>query len=268
MEMRNIRYQILLMLLTGIGLISCKEAIDIKLKNAAPQLIIEGNLIDLIGTQTITISRTVNFDAPNTFPAVSGASVKVTDNNTGAVYTYTERSPGVYTSTQIFGRVRRNYTLRAIVDGKTYTASSTMPADRVPIDSVTTSDPAFGDDETKTVTLYYHDPPGVKNFYRFVMFVNGVQVKNIFVRNDEYSDGRLVNSRLYQNDIKIKSGDRVDVDMQGLDEPLYNYWYTFAQQNNFVGGSATPTNPVNNFDSPVLGYFSVRTNFRRSFTVR
>lgn len=264
----KMRYILVVFSCICLGLSSCKEAIDIKLNNSSPQLIIEGNVVDVIGTHSVNITRSVNFDAPNTFPGVSGATVRVTDNTTGQVYNFTERSPGVYSSSSIYGRLRRNYTLRAIVDGKTYTASSTMPSDRVVIDSITTSDPAFGGDDNKTVTVYYKDPPGNKNFYRIVMHVNGVQVKNIFVRNDEFTDGRMVNVKLYQSDIKIKSGDRVDVDMQGLDEPMYNYWFTFSRQNGQIGGSATPSNPPNNFDQPVLGYFSVRTNFRRSFNVR
>jgi hypothetical protein len=99
--------------------------------------------------------------------------------------------------------------------------------------------------------------------------VNNVQVKNIFVRNDQFGDGRSVQALLYQDDITINAGDRVDVEFQCIDGFIYNYWYTFSQQiNGNFNNSATPVNPTSNFDGNVLGYFSAHTVQRKAFIVR
>jgi hypothetical protein len=259
-------YKIAAIVFLSLSIVSCKKVIDLQLDGAEPQLIIEGVISDQGGSKSILLTRSVNFDAVNTFPNVSGAVVKVTDSNNNT-YNFTEKTPGNYSIASLTGRSGRGYTLSVQLDGKTYTATSVMPQ-RVVLDSATISEQSFGDDLKKTVSVYYKDPGEINNQYRFIMFVNGTQVRNIFVRDDQFSNGRQVQALLYQNDVTIKSGDRIDVDMQCIDEAVYKYWYTFAQQYNIVGGSTSPSNPPNNFNTNVLGYFSAHTTFRRSFVVR
>lgn len=260
------RYKILVIILLCGVIASCKKVINLDLGNSAPQLVIEGNLTDKFGSQAITISKSVAFDSTNNFPKVTGAKVKITDN-LGGSYNLVESPVGTYNVNSYYGKYMHVYTLQVQLNGKTYTAVSTMPSP-VNMDSLSLNVQSFANTDTKTVVVYYHDPPGVPNQYRFIMSVNNVQVKQIFVRNDQFSDGRQVQALLYQNDITLKSGDRVDIEMQCIDPVIYNYWYTFSQQNNDgPNGSATPTNPTSNFDNNVLGYFSAHTTQRRSFLV-
>lgn len=262
----KISYKITAILLVSLSIVSCKKTIDLHLDGAEPQLIIEGIINDQPGPKSILLTKSVDFDETNNFPNVSGAVVKVTDSNNNT-FNFTEKSPGNYSIASLTGRSGRTYSLSVLLNGKTYTAASTMPQ-RTILDSATISEQSYGDDLKKTVSVYYNDPPEAINQYKFIMYVNSVQVKRIFVRNDQFSNGRSVQAQLYQNDITINSGDRIDVDMQCIDEPVYKYWFTFAQQYNIIGGSTSPSNPPNNFNIPVLGYFSAHTTFRRSFIVR
>lgn len=247
---------------------SCEKVIDIQLKDSAPQLVIEGNITNVAISPTVNISRTVKFTDPNTFPAVSGALVKITSTS-GSVFNLTETSPGKYTYPPLMGRPGRVYTLQVDVNGKTYKAASTMP-DPVRLDSITIDEQSFGKEITKNMVVYYTDPPDVKNQYRFILFVNGTQVKNVFARNDLFNDDSVVRVVLYQDDIKLKAGDRVDIDMECIDPQIYTYWFTFSKQGGNASGntSTAPTNPPNNFDNEVLGYFSAHTIQRRSAIVR
>lgn len=266
--MGKIRHILPLIICMAAIVTSCKKVIDLKLSDADAQLVIEGNVTDLPGSQYVLISRSVPFGNTNTYPTVSGAVVKVTDNTNNSTFTLRETSPGSYSSSSFFGRSRRNYTLRVTLDGKTYSATSEMP-DKVFLDSVGVSLQTFGKTTSKTVAVYYQDPAGVKNQYRMLLYVNNVQIKNIFVRNDQFGDGRVVQALLYQDQVTIEVGDRIDVEFQCLDEPIYKYWYTFNQQDNSnFNNSATPVNPISNFDGNILGYFSVHTVQLRSFVVR
>lgn len=244
---------------------SCKKVIDLQLADSASQLVIEGNVTDVSGAQVLTISKSVNFSDSNTFPPVAGAVVKMTDTY-NRVYNFTERTPGTYT-VNTTGHYGETYTLQVQVNGQTYKAKSTMPIGRVKMDSISMDAQTFGNSDTKTVAVYYHDPSFTKNQYRFVLTVNGVEVRRVLVKNDQFNDGRSIQVLLYQDDITINTGDKIDVEMQCIDPAIYNYWYTFSQQQNGPG-SATPSNPTNNFDNNVLGYFSAHTTQHLSLLVK
>jgi hypothetical protein len=262
---KNIYYKIITVVLLGISLSSCKNVIDLELKNASPQLVIEGKVTDQIGPQTVTITKSVPLGNSNTYPPVSGASVKLIDHN-GITRTLTERAAGVYASSSFAGKVNQQYTLNVTVAGQTYTAKSVMP-EKVHIDSIALSVQNFGNSTTKTIIVFYQDPVPVVNQYRFVLTVNGELIKRVFARNDQFTNGRFVQQLLYQSDVTLKSGDKVDIEMQCIDQYVYDYWYTFTQQR---GGfnSTTPTNPPNNFNTDkVLGYFSAHTSEHRNIII-
>ncbi len=260
-------YNIAAVLLITIAFTSCEKVIDLNLKASAPQLVIEGSVNNMAHIPTVRISRSVGFDEPSNFPGVSGATVKMT---TGASPIFlTETSPGVYQGAPVVGRSGRTYSLQVDVEGQTYKASSTMP-NQVFIDSVAIEEQSFRGTTDKTVVLYYADPPNVKNQYRFILSVNGQLVKEVFARNDQFNDGRTVRVALYQDGVDIKSGDKIDVELQCIDEPIYTYWFTFSKQsgNGMGNASVAPTNPPNNFDRPVLGYFSAHAISRRTVMVK
>jgi hypothetical protein len=54
---------------------------------------------------------------------------------------------------------------------------------------------------------------------------------------------------------EIGPGDTIDVVMFGIEETVYDYFYTLQQNEQ----GATPANPTSNFSGGCLGYFSVRT---------
>lgn len=252
-------------LLLCLAFASCQRVIDIDINPAASSLlVIEGNITNVTGTQTVYISNSVAYNSANVYPAVSNASVTIFTNS--ASYLLQETLPGQYTLNNFKGKVGQSYQLTVKVKDKTYNAVSVMPTP-VALDSLGISALSVGSKEVKTVSVYYHDIGGMKNQYRFVMYVNGKQIKQIFTSNDNLTDGRLVNSTLYQDDVTIKTGDKIEVDMQCIDPNVYNYWYSLSQQGgNGPSNSATPSNPLTNFDNGALGYFSVHTTQRKSIT--
>lgn len=252
-------------LLLLLALSSCQKVIDVNIGNNTPMIVIEGNITNVTGTQTISISKTVAYSDANVYPPVSGATVTVSSN--GINYTFKEGAAGQYTNTAIKVKTGQACQMTITTGGQTYTATSIMPA-AVPLDSIGISGLSVGNKIVKTASAYYRDPPDQINQYRFVLSVNGVQVKQIFTLNDLLSNGRVVNSSLYQNDITIVTGDKVDVEFQCIDSAVFDYWNSLSQQGgNGPNDSATPSNPVSNISGGALGYFSVHTTQKRSIVV-
>lgn len=245
---------------------SCQRVIDIDISHSDEKIVIEGKLTNVSGTQTISISKTVAYNDANVYPPVTGATVSIS-TATGTLTSFKETQPGQYTVANFRGRSGTAYTMTVKIGDKTYTATSAMPT-QVTLDSLNISGIAVGKKTVKTVSAFYKDPPDQVNQYNFLLFVNGVQVKQVFTINDNLTNGRIVNSTLYQYDIELKTGDKVEVEMQCIDKYVYNYWFNLSQQGgNSPANSATPSNPTSNISNGALGYFSAHTVQRKSIMV-
>jgi hypothetical protein len=252
-----------IILISAVGLLaSCTKVIDLKLGNASNQLVIEGNITNVNGQQRVVLNKNVPFGNTNTYPPVTGATVTISDQ-AGNSFSLVETTPGNYTIDNLSGVRGTTYTLTVSTGGQTYHASSTMPAPVV-LDSLTDKNSPFDDSsngkDKKTITVHYKDPAGIANQYRYVMWVKGVQVKDIFAYDDEFTDGRNVAEDLMESDIDIYAGDTVKVEMQCIDEPVYKYWFALeSQQANGLGGATAPANPPSDILPAALGYFSAHT---------
>jgi len=241
---------------------SCTRVIQLKLDDAPDQLDMEGNITGKDTVQQIVLRRNVAFAATNDYPPVTGADISVADD-AGNLYVFSETQPGTYGSTAFAGKAGATYTLKVRVDGQDYSAASTMPS-RVRLDSLTEQNRPLnrhqdGRDQ-KVITVHYQDPPGIQNQYRFIEWVNGIQVKSVFTYDDQLTDGRLVSFDLLEQDLDIYPGDTVTVEMQCIDRQMYTYWFALeSQQANNFNGAVAPANPPTNISPATLGYFSAHT---------
>jgi len=246
--------------------ISCNKVINLDLGDVAGKLVIEANLTNVPGTQTIKLSQNVAFTNTNTYPPVTGASVVVKDTK-GNTFNFIEGPAGTYNATFVAGRPGTTYTMTVITNGQTYTASSQMPV-FISLDSITSKPNEFNNGTNRReITAHYADRTGIANQYRFVLTVNGVQVKSIFAFNDTFSDGKLVNVDLVEGGIDIFPGDIATVEMQCIDYNIYNYWFTLFQEST-PGGGFAPSNPPTNITPSVLGYFSAHTTQSKTIIVK
>src|ERR1700742_2964468 len=185
--MKTLKTALYLFLLAALA--SCTKVIDLKLGDNTGELVIEGNVTNSRGPQVIKLSTNVPFSNTNTYPAVTGANVSVSDQ-AGNTYQFTEGPSGTYSNTQLTGAPGNIYTMSVTTGGKTYIAKSTMPA-VVNLDSLTSrNDVIQTSNNKKIVTVYSQDPAGIANQYRFVLYVNNIQANDIFAFNDQFDDGR------------------------------------------------------------------------------
>ena len=240
-------------------LCACSKTVKLPLNVAASQVVIQGEVTDRPGPYTVQINESVGFYADNTFPAVDGASVKISDGT--ITDSLTETSPGIYTTHTLQGRSGSTYTLTVGIGDTTYTASSTMPAP-VTLDSVTFDNSSRFKKDQITAQANYQDPAGVKNYYQFVIYINGVQfTKDIYAFDDRLTDGKYITQNLRMDSTYLTYGDNVRVDMYCVDVNVYNYFNQLAQSNGTgaFNTAAAPGNPSSNISNGAYGVFSAHT---------
>ena len=259
-------YTCLIIALAGFLNMACEDIIDVKLDNAQPVLVIEGNISNATNIQSIKISRTQNIGDASKFIGVPNAAVTVTDSE-GRLFKFSQdpQFPGLYLSTGVRPRILLTYNLRVEVDGKAYTSSSTMPAE-VNLDSIGIITDKFFNQENKTIAAVYNDPQGIPNYYRFILYVNKIASKGVFVFSDKFNDGKEITAELRNQEVELKQNDIVKVEMQTIDKNVYKYFEGLDQNESRGGASTTPANPVSNISNGALGYFSAHT--AQSGTVR
>jgi hypothetical protein len=248
-----------------LSLCSCQKVIELKLHDADIKYVVEGIITNESGVCKVNLTQSKPFYENNIFPGVSGATVTVKDND--VEYSLPETQPGVYETNLINGTPGHVYELSVTIDGYVFTATSKMP-EPVSLDTVYISNGPFG--QFKFATVGYDDPSGVSNNYRFVQYLDGVKDPAIFWQNDEFTDGQTVLIQLDTGVDKkddprnIHSGDSVRIEMLGIDEAVYKYWYSLHFNGGDGGNIATPANPVTNISGGALGYFSAQTVDRKT----
>jgi hypothetical protein len=259
---KHMYYSITLSILTLFT--ACEKIIEVKVNDAVGKLVIEGKINNQDSLQEIRLSRNIPLTATGTSTPVSKALVVVRDDAQHE-YLFRERDNGIYTALGFIGSPNSNYTMEVRVDEQVYTAVSKMP-EIVLLDSIAVEKTSFGNKERRKVKVFYKDPADQKNSYRFIAFVNNKQTGDMFVANDDFNNGNKVNlSIILDEDVDIKMGDILSIEMQCIDNNLHNYWYTLMRQSN--GGNITPSNPPSNIKPNTLGYFSAYTTSSKSLIV-
>ena len=255
--MRPVRFFILLFFF--FIAIACTKVINVNLNNANPNIVIEGIVTDAPGPYQVQITQTVNFSDPNVFPPITGATVKITDSETGIADSLKELMPGTYVTQKLLqGEIGHTYQLYVLSNGQTYTASSTMPA-KVNLDSVTFYSTDIFGTKSNSAVANFQDPAGVANYYTFTEYVNGQAIDQTFNFSDRLSDGKYIRRQLFNDSSYINPGDQVSIEMHCVDSQVWQYFNTLGQAKGNNSQSITPANPISNISNNALGYFSAQT---------
>ena len=243
---------------------SCEKVIDIQVNDEIGKLVIEASINNTSSQQEIKLSRNVSFSAGNDYPSVKGAKVIVYDDEEKE-YVFQETIPGTYVAKDFTGQSGRNYSMYIQVNESKFTAKSKMPQ-VVLLDSIIAEKPKLGDKDTRNIKVFYRDPKDDANQYRFILFVNNKQIKDVYALNDDFNNGNPVSITLRpSDDEEIYPGDQIRVEMLCIDKSIYNYWYSLMQQSS--GGGIAPSNPPTNISPSVFGYFSAQTISSKSIVV-
>lgn len=245
-------------LLAGIMLISCQKVIDIKTDKAAAKYVIEGNLSDFANDCQVRITKLVNFSESNVPPVVTNAVVTIEEDGSRKTELL-QTSPGVYESQVLRARAGSTYRLLVQIGTETFTSTVQVP-EKVPFDSLYVAD-FYGFGRTRKLAyVTFQDPPGVKNYYRFIQYKSSIKNSNLFILNDEFSDGRKINTFLIYFDTsdnqRIDAGDIITVEMQCIAPSVYTFFSSLSQNSTGGNESVAPDNPVSNTTGGAIGYFN------------
>ena len=136
-----------------------------------------------------------------------------------------------------------------------------MPAP-VTLDSITFDNSSRFKNNQITAQANFQDPPGVKNYYQFILYINGIEFnKNDYVFDDRLSDGKYIIQNLHMDSTYIVYGNNVRVDMYCIDSTVYNYFNQLqdALGNGSLNTTAAPANPSSNISNGAFGIFSAHT---------
>ena len=261
--------KIIIGIFTLTTLVGCQEVINLDLNSANPYLVIDATIDDEAAADTVKITKTVGLDqGVSDLRGVVGARVTLSDD-AGNSEVLLENSAGKYlTNTMAKGVPGRTYTLAVVAEGKTYTSICKMPIP-VHFDTLVTIPSAgFGppNPNLRVPVPIYRDPIGEKNFYRFIRTIRDTSESNFIIRDDVLTNGLLVRNPVNSfGGKRLLVGDKLKLTMLCIDEAVYNYLRTVnTNSGGGMGASATPQNPISNFEGGCLGYFSAQSAQERT----
>jgi hypothetical protein len=272
----NLSIQILMMLkkyfstiLMGIFLLGCEKEITLPLDENQSMLVIDAVVTDEAGPYYVKLTKSVAVSDVSKFPEVSNALVIMKDNF-GLSDTLKYSNKGLYLTHKIKGAYGNTYFLEVMLDGKKYTAQSTMP-NKVPFDSLTINFLTFFNEARYSVIPMYTDPIALGNNYRFIQTINDTLDKTYHIFNDNLNNGKE-NQRplnIDSDSLQVKLNDFVSVEMQCISSPTYLYYYSLRQISGAgAGGGTTPSNPPSNIMGGALGLFSAHTVQRKKIQIK
>jgi hypothetical protein len=240
-------------------LASCEEVIRLDLKNSEPRVVIDATLNATKGVCLVQVSKSLGFYQNDSIIGIEGVSVELV-NGSGRVQSLAEVGPGVYSASDLPVSPGEVYRLNVILSPDEWYTAQTKAPEAVFLDSLKVVR-GFGDPRPTSPPVFlinpkWKDRAGIANFYRFKVTKNGKLRKGSFsITNDEPFDGTEVDMPLYRYDFEL--GDTVRLEFQSIDSVSYSY---FNQVNDMARPSfvsATPYNPIGNFDNGALGYFGI-----------
>lgn len=268
------------------ALASCEKAISFAPRNAAPAVVIEAT-IENDEPPIVILSRSLHYFSkisPDSLAAsfIRNAAVYVSNgtkthrlkeyalpaNNGYTVYYYSIDSASLATAFE--GEFNKSYSLQVQVDGKEYTAVTTIPALTKKFDSIWW-EPAPNDPGTTKVIMMGRttDPPGFGNYTRYYTQSNAERfypgLNSVF--DDQIVDGKTYDIQIEHGVDRNQSidleeyaffyrGDVVTVKLCNIDKSTFDFWRTMEYNYSSIGNPfSSPVKVLSNIRGGGLGYF-------------
>ncbi|MGJ8738019.1 DUF4249 family protein [Zobellia laminariae] len=272
-----------IILLLFVSITSCSDVIDVEVQEGQSRLVIQASLDWEKGTtgneQIVKLSTSTEFFDTTSNTAVTGASVSVTNDVSGAEFIFIDQNNGEYTTSEFVPVLNESYTLTVIHNGETYSANETMMTVTEITDLYQGLEDGF-DDEELELHVEFTDPEDEDNFYLFKFQKQGDLLPEFEVGDDEFVNGNELDwwyeIEEDEDTDKIEAlapGDVVSIEMYGISEAYYGYMDILIDQIGGVGiFSATPVavkgNCINltNPDNYAHGYFRLTEVNKTSYT--
>lgn len=276
----------LLFLLLVVSLVSCERSIELNPAVQTPVLVVDGQVEQsqppvVILTKSVSYFSTLNANVlSNSF--VHNAVVKVSDGTrthqlkeysipvtNGTVYYYS--NDPTQPATAFTGVPGKSYQLSILVDGVTYTSTTTIPLPAKTLDSVWWR-PSPKQETGKEAALWVRatDPPGFGNYIRYFTKKNSQPFMPGWysVFDDQIVDGKTYDLEVdggqdknlprddEHNSTYFAKGDTVTLKFCNIDKVTYDFWRTWEFSFDAIGNPfGSPTRIQGNISNGALGAF-------------
>lgn len=266
-------------------LFSCEKNINFKLKVVPNVLVVDASIEDnqppvVVLSKSFAYFSKISPEALDT-SFVHDATVTISNGTqTQQLKEYISGSTGGYViyyysidtsniASAFLGQLNTNYNLNVIVEGKQYTATTTIPLLAKKIDSLWWKPTPFADDSSE-VDLFVRstDPKGLGNYIRYFTKTN----TNAFLPGQQsVFDDELVDGTTY--DLKVEPGidrnnpiafdknffhrgDTITLKLSNIDRATYQFWLTMEFAYQSIGNPfASPNKVLGNISNGALGAF-------------
>jgi len=260
-------------------LVSCEKDIDIDLKETEPRLVVDAN-IENGAAPFVSLNRSLDYFgkiSPQILLSSFVRNVEVSITEANRIYRLREDSvaagPGAFlyffTSDSLRGKINARYQLTVVAEGRTYTASTTIPQITRQIDSIWWEKAPLVDDSTRVrMMIKATDKPGFGDYIRYFTKTNSQPFFPGFnsVFDDQFIDGKTytvqVDRGLNKNadnsdeDVYFTRGDTATLKLCNIDRATYDFWRTFEFNFQSIGNPfSSPTKTLGNISNGALGYF-------------
>ena len=271
---------------------SCEKDINFKLNNAEAVLVVDAQIESGMAPQVV-LTKSLDYFS-NITPAILANSfvhdAEVTMSNgtlTHELKEYTVPLPNGYflyyygidssnLPTAFIGEFAKQYNLTIKVEGKTYTATTRIPALVKTPDSIWFKKAPPNVDTSKRVMMTrVFDPPGLGNYVRYFTkknsgpFLPGLNS----VYSDEVVDGTTAVTQVDQgidrnqpfptgDDNFFARGDTVTFKLSNIDKATYTFWSTWEFSQTSIGNPfSQPGKVIGNISNGALGAFCGYANW-------
>ncbi len=253
--MKNTTYKFLILLaIASTFTTACEDRIELDLPKGETLLVAQGWLTNEDRPHQFRLNYSQQYFDASIPPAVNDATVILRDSD-GIESVLDETSPGIYTYPQ-GGEAGTAYQVEiTLPDGKHYMSDFEELAEQVEIVDIRWRISSRGPstlldedpDQIYEVVIDAFEPPGVGDFYRWRLIVNGVEKdlpQNLTISSDEFVDGNpIVNFEPFFELFFL--GDTVTVIQERITSEAYNFLLLIQSQTAFVGGPFdTPPAPI------------------------
>lgn len=277
--------KIYLSIIALVLLSSCEKAVDFKLNNTEPKLVVEAT-IENGQKPVVYLSKSLNYFSKIDQSILAGSfvhnaevyvsngvlthklkeySVPVGGGYNFYFFTNDTATPG----TAFTGQLDKQYSLRIVTEGKEYNATTTIPNITRRIDSFFwKSAPPGNAPEKVALMVRAYDPPGFGDYIRYFTKRNSepffpglisvyddqvidgssyeVQVERGVDRNEDHPEGYSF----------FDKGDTVTLKVSNIDKATFDFWRTMEYTYSSVGNPfSSPTKVIGNISGGALGYF-------------
>lgn len=278
--------QLILLICLCVLFFSCEKNIDFNLKYAEPVLVVDAQ-IENGQAPTVALSKSLDYFGAISPQILANSFVhnaEVTMTNGTLTHTFKEYTvplgngyflyyygiDSANLATAFAGEFAKQYTVTIKAEGKTYTATTTIPALTKVFDSLWTKLPPPNVDTSKRVLMARAiDPPGLGNYVRYYTKKNSERFLPGYnsVFNDEVVDGTTYQGQVDQgvdrnestpsgDDRFFARGDTISFKLSNIDKATYTFWNTWEFNQQSIGNPfSQPGKVIGNISNGALGAF-------------